>query len=380
MNESDNVMNENIPIVIDNGSYMKAGIGGADCPRAVFPSVVGIPKRTLIPVFGLGKSYHVGDEALQRSGVLNLHYPIERGIITNLDEMEKIWHHTFYNELRVAPDEHPVLLTEPPLNPKENREKLTSVMFETFNVPAMYVQIQAFLSLYGTGRSTGIVLDCGDDISYTVPIYEGLNMTHANLRLNIGGKDLTEYLIKMLRERGYYFTSRVEKESVNDMKEKQCYVTLDFEEELNTARTTNSIERTYEMPDKQIITIKEERFRCPETLFKPSQIGLEETGIHEKSYQSIMKCDVDVRKDLYANVVLSGGSTMFEGFAERVNKELVALAPSIMKVKVTASPERKYQTWIGGSIIASLTIFQQMCITKAEYNEYGPAIVHIKCV
>jgi actin beta/gamma 1 len=133
------------------------------------------------------------------------------------------------------------------------------------------------------------------------------------------------------------------------------------------------------MPDGRLITIGNERFRTPETLFNPAQIGLQEIGIHEKTFQSIMRTDIDIRKDLYLNVVMSGGTSMFEGLAERLNKELVALAPTTMKVKITAPPERKYSVWIGGSILASLTTFQQMWISKAEYDESGPGIVHRKC-
>ncbi|KAL5833244.1 hypothetical protein ACOSQ3_016918 [Xanthoceras sorbifolium] len=251
------------PLVCNNG----IGFAGDDAPRVVFPSIV--------------------------------------------DDMEKIWHHTFYNELRVAPEEHPVLLTEAPLNPKTNREKMTQII-------------------------------------HTVPIYKGYALPHAILRLNLAGRDLTY------------------REIVRDIKKKLAYVALDYEQELETAKSSSSIETNCELPDGQGITIAAERFRCPEVLFQPSLIGMEAPGIHETTYNSIMKCDVDIRKDLYGNIVFSGGSTMFPGITDRMSKEITDLTPSSMKIKVVAPPEKKYSVWI-------------MWISKAEYDESGPSIVHRKC-
>lgn len=372
--------NEQPALIFDNGTgLVKCGFAGEEAPRAVFPAIVGRPKNNVPVMSGVGKqnATYVGDLAQEKRGILALKYPIENGIIMNWDDMETIWHHSFYNELRVDPAEHPVLLTEAPLNPKANREKMLEIMMEKFLIPKTYVSIQAILSLYSTGTTTGLVTDSGDGVSHIVPVYEGFAISHAISRINMAGRTLTDFMTKLLTGRGYKFTTSAEKEIVRDMKEKLCYVSENFD--LEKKKDESVYETKYILPDGQELTIGNERFYCPESLFQPTMVGLTSAGIHKNIYTSIMQSDIDVRRHLYGNIVLSGGSSMFPGIAKRLDLELCDLAPSTIKIKVVAPPHRKFSVWIGGSILASLPGFKDMWITKAEYEEFGSSIIHQKC-
>ncbi|VDM59589.1 unnamed protein product [Angiostrongylus costaricensis] len=367
-------------MVIDNGSGMcKAGFSGEETPRSVLPSIVGRPRQQELMVRLVRRDTYVGDEAQTRRGLLTLSYPIDHGVVTNWDDMEQIWHHVFYNELRIAPEDHPVLLTERPFNPKANREKMTQIMFESFNTPGMYIAIQAVLSLYASGRTTGVVLDSGDGVTHTVPINEGYAISHATFRLNVAGSQLTDYMARILTEQGYWFTTTSELEIVRELKEKLCYTALDFEKELSTASSSSSTHTSFSLPDGKLISVGAERFRCTEALFQPSLLGVEAPGVHETAFNSVMRCTTDIRKDLWANTVLTGGNTLFPGLPERMDKELTALVPMSMNVRIIAPPDRKYSVWMGGSVLASLPTFREMWVTRDEYHENGPTIVHRKC-
>uniref|UniRef100_A0A7S1WF12 Actin n=1 Tax=Alexandrium catenella TaxID=2925 RepID=A0A7S1WF12_ALECA len=366
--------------VIDVGSgNCKAGFAGEEAPRCVFPSIIGRPKTKNVMSGTEHQDVYIGDEALQKRGILKVTYPVAHGVVQDWDDMERIWSHTFYNGLRIEPREHAVLLTEAALNPKANRENMTQIMFETFYVPAMYVSTQAVLSLYASGRTTGIVCDSGDGVTHVVPIYEGYAMPHSVTRSNFAGRDLTNFLMKLMSERGPALTTSGEREIVRDIKEKCCYVAEDFDKEQAKANHSAECDVTYELPDGQVVTLGSERFRCPEALFQPSLLGIEANGMHRQVYESIMSCDIDIRKDLFSNVVLSGGTTMFPGFGKRMQTEIANLAPSTLRIRVLYPDDRKHSVFIGGSMLSDLDTFHQMCVTKAEYCEHGPRIVHRKC-
>ena len=304
-------------IVIDNGSFMiKAGYSGDDAPRSIFPSVLGRPKSLKTVAGFQNKDYYVGDEACAKSGILNLRYPIERGVFQNWDEMEKIWHHTFFNELHDDPTEHPVLLTEPLLNSKSSREKSIQIMFEAFNVPSFYIANQCVLSLYSSGSTDGIIVEIGDSFTQLLGFYEGYKIDECKNTFNVGGKHLTDWMNKLLRESGYNFTTIAEKETVRDIKENKAYVALDYESELQKAETSDEIKTQYELPDGQMIEFGKERFQCGELLFKPilNDIESDDTlsyhydGIHEVLKNTINKVSgLDLRKTFYNHIIISGG-------------------------------------------------------------------------
>ena len=359
-------------VVLDNGSgQCKAGFAGDDAPRAVFNSCVGRPKVPGIMVGLDQKDIFMGNDATEKRDVLRIDRPIDRGFVTNWDDMEKIWHHSLFSELQVCPDEHPIMMTESPLNPRLNREKTTQIMFEVFSVPQLYLALDGVLSLFSSGRTCGVVMDSGQGITNTVPIYEGYAIPHAMQRIEIAGQDMTVRLSKILQEHGHNLTDM---DLVNDIKEKKCCVADDFQD---TMRDNDIEDTVYHFPDGKAISIGKERFEAPEVLFQPSLGGYEFSGVHQHLIDSVNLCDQFVRNDMLRNICLSGGSSMFPGIDRRMELEVSNLTQT--EVRVYAPPERKFSVWNGGSILASMSNFHTMWITKAEYEEVGSNIVHRKC-
>jgi len=370
-------------VVLDNGSGMvKAGFAGEDAPQCVFPAIVGRPRPGTVTIQGGGsKTEYIGDEAIKLMGVLNLNYPIAAGIVESWEDMEKVWHHAFYNELRIAPNEAKgVLLTEAPRNPKQNREKMVQLMFETFEVKNIYVAIQAVMSLYSAGRTTGLVVDAGDGVSHTVPVFEGFSLPHAVEKMEIAGRVLTQYMQRLLIGVGESFTSAAEIQIVRDIKEKHAYVAQNYAEEKEAALKSAEHDIQYTLPDKRVMLLPATvRMGCPELLFDPTLDGMNCMSLPDLAWSSVQKADIDVRKELCKNIIMSGGSTMYEGIADRLKQELVNRAPAGAEIRIVASADRKYAVWKGGSTLASLSTFHSSWVTAEDYQEHGAAVIHRRC-
>lgn len=301
-------------------------------------------------------------------------YAMENGIVQNWGDMEKIWSFIYSRDnLNVVSEDHAVLLTEAPLNPFSNREKAAEIFFEALNVPALFCSIQAILSLYASGRTTGVVLDSGDGVTHVVPVYEGFALPHAVKRMDIAGRSITNYLQILLRRSGRVFTTSSELEVVRQLKENCCVVAFNPTEQEKQVNAPFP----YQLPDGTMVNLGPETFRAPEVLFQPELIGSECRGVHDCLVTSIMQTDMDLRKTLFSQIVLAGGSTMFPGFGDRLLNEVRkhSLSPKDMKIRIAAPPERLFSTWIGGSILASLSTFKSMWISKADYQEHGSRIL-----
>lgn len=373
----------------DNGTgFVKCGFAGSNFPAHIFPSLVGRPiLRSQAKIGNITlKDVHVGDEASQLRAMLEVNYPMDNGIVRNWDDMKLVWEHT-WEKLGIDPANSKVLLTEPPMNPSKNRERLIEEMFETYGFQGVYVAVQAVLTLYAQGLLTGVVIDSGDGVTHIVPVYEGFALPHLTRRLDIAGRDITKYMIKLLLARGYAFNQSADFETVRLMKEQLCYVGYDVGIEQKLANETTVLVETYTLPDGREIKVGGERFGGPEALFQPHLINVESPGVAELLFNCINAADIDTRPEFYKHIVLSGGSTMYPGLPSRLEREIKQLylervlkgdtsRLAKFKIRIEDPPRRKHMVFLGGAVLADIIKDKEdVWISKAEYDEQGVKVL-----
>jgi len=376
-------------VVCDNGTgFVKCGFGGSNFPAHIFPALVGRPILRSTTKSGDVeiKDLMVGDDASKLRSQLEVNYPIENGIVRNWEDMEHLWDYTFGPEkLNIDPRNSKVLLTEPPMNPMKNRQKIMERMFEKYEFHGCYMAVQAVLTLYAQGLLTGMVVDIGDGVCHICPVYEGFSLPHLTRRLDVAGRDITRYLIKLLLLRGYVFNQSADFETVRMMKEKLCYVAYDTEQEQKLSQETTSLVESYKLPDGRVIKVAGERFEAPEALFQPHLINIESVGVAELLFNTIQAADIDIRSEFYKHIVLSGGTTMFPGLPSRMEREIKQLyltkvlkgdhtkfSNMKFKIRIEDPPRRKHMVFLGGAVLADIMKDKEnFWMTRAEYEECG---------
>jgi len=380
----------NAVIVLDNGSgYLKAGYSNQISPEICIPALVGreilrygekidlnkiketkkkseqkklikqmIKERHL-------KEIMIGDEIIGFRSLLDLSHPVTEGIITDEEDLFKLWDYTLTQKMGIEdPSERKIIVTEAPLNPISNKIKIFEILFEKIGVGAINIEPQAKCSLFAEGIDTGIVLDSGDGVTHCIPVSDGAILKHSIERMDIAGRHVTEYLVRLLQKKGYAFNSSADFDFVRELKEKYCFVSNDIESDRKLERETSFYNSYHLLPDETRIRISDEKFEAPEILFNPSLIGKEYDGIPYMMMKSINSCPIDSRKGLYSGIVLSGANTLFPGFASRIENEIKKIYKETalklakekkikININVIDSPKRKYSVFIGASIIAN---------------------------
>ncbi|UYV70684.1 ACTR2 [Cordylochernes scorpioides] len=429
--------------------FVKCGYAGSNFPAFTFPSMVGRPiiraahkigdievkiqhvlssmhshfdkvspelrfcRTNIRSVRSWLQDLMVGDEASKLRSMLEVSYPMENGIVRNWDDMCHVWDYTFGPaKMDLDPTQCKILLTEPPMNPLKNREKMIEVMFESYQFAGTYIAIQAVLTLYAQGLLTGVVVDSGDGVTHICPVFEGFALPHLTRRLDIAGRDITRYLIKLLLLRGYAFNHSADFETVRMMKEKLCYIGYNIEQEQKLALETTYLVESYtfillfggatawcvcvQLPDGRVIKLGGERFEAPEALFQPHLINVEGQGLAELVFGTVQSADIDIRPELYKHIVLSGGSTMYPGLPSRLEREIKQLylervlrgdhdklsrtecmcAVQKFKIRIEDPPRRKDMVFIGGAVLADVMKDKDtFWMSREEYLEKGLKVV-----
>ncbi|XP_062903726.1 actin-3-like [Mobula hypostoma] len=361
-------------LMIDLGTgYIKAGLAGRCKPAVTVSSIVGRPMQRSVKTGDIRKESFVGRE-LTAPSELRLSNPFYHGVVVDWDGAEIVLDYVLEKKLQARPEDHAVMVADPPLSPITNREKMAELLFETFGFPAVHISRQSVLSIYAYGCTSGLVVESGHGYSSVVPIHEGYIIPHIATTVDYAGNDLTKYLMDLLNQNGHTLSTN-DYQIVEHIKQKYCYTAADFETELRVESKESSMH--YELPDGKVITIGKEKIKCPEALFNPALMGSSEPGLHTIALNLINKCDSSILEEMSRNILLCGGSSMFPGFPVRFQKEMRDLVQD-MNLQVRAIPIRRYSVWFGGSILCCLKIFEQLWVSKKDYDEHGPIAVYHK--
>ena len=380
-----------LPIIVDLGSgEVKAGFSGEEKPKIIFKNYFGEPKyKKVLRTFDkenqeLNDQY-IGDDCDKYMGLIKLRFPVKHGVFENEQDILSVFNH-LYSKLGINSQEikeHPLLLTEPLLNPYINREKIAYSLFDNLGVPALFFASQPILSLFSTSSTSGTVLESGEGVTQSCVVYEGYSIPSSYERYNYGGADVTEYLKNLLKKRGYHFYNSTEFRLVNEIKENSCYCygNNSIKNDIgDSKKAANKNPINYYLPDGSSICIGDERLLAPEIVFNPEYIGKEYLSFPDIIISSINKVDIQLKQKSYENILLSGGNTNFNGLNDQLHSELKNKLNKNMKINLNKSEKPQYCCWIGGNIISTLEIFKKMWVTKNDWNEKGNKVIHIKTI
>lgn len=375
------------PVILDLGTgFLKVGLSTSQIPDYVIPNCVGRPILRSDESFSREKlkDQMICDEITNKTRpYLDLTYPVEHGVIKNWEDEELVLDYLWNQKLKIQPNEHKILVTEAPLNPLENRKKLMEILFEKYNFDSVQVSPQALLVLYAQGLATGVVVDSGDGVTHIMPIYENYLLPHLVTRMDIAGRDITEQMVKLLTLRGYNFHKTSDFDVVREIKEKMCFISADIKMDRRISNETTTYVEPFQLDDGRIIKVSGERFEAPEILFQPALFGYEIPGLSELIYQTIMKADINLRKEFFQKIVVSGGTTMFPGLSTRIENDIRDLVlKNILKgnekqlkeykIKVEDPPNRRYLVYLGATVLANLSKDKaNQWISHSEFKEIG---------
>jgi actin-related protein 2 len=381
------------PVILDLGSgFIKTGLADRPIPDFILPNAIGRPVLRSDDSFAKQKLKDImlSDETEPVRQYLDIALPVQHGIVKNWDDQTLILDYIFKQKLRIDTAEHPMFVTESPMNPLSNREKMMEIFFETFNIPSLQIAQQALLVAYSRGVVTSVVVDSGDGVTNIVPIAENFILSDLVARMNIAGRDITEQLVKLLTLRGYSFHKSADFEIVREIKEKLCFTSANTALDRRIASETTYFVVPYTLPDTRVIKVAGERFEAPEILFKPDLAGKEDVGVSDLLFNTIMKAPIDLRKPFFENIILSGGSTMYPGFSTRLLNDISHLVLTKIldndqkrlatyKIGVEDPPNRRFLVYQGATVLANLSKGKaNQWAFKHEYSEQGSAALAVR--